>query len=207
MTPPDVAADHPLLLMVEDDDALRRRLARAMSTRGFTVREAASLAAARALVAEEPPEFALLDLRVEDGTTLDFASELLAIDPGTRIVVLTGYGSIATAIGALKRGVVHYLTKPADADEILAALAQGADDSSPDLAALQPMSLARVEWEYINRVLVACGGNLSEAARARSNCIGESLQRKLAPESTYGPQGGDPPPAFQPSSPPGLPAF
>lgn len=179
MTPPDVAADHPLLLMVEDDDALRRRLARAMTTRGFTVREAASLSAARALVAEEPPEFALLDLRVEDGSTLDFASELLAIDPATRIVVLTGYGSIATAIGALKRGVVHYLTKPADADEILAALARGADGSAPEPAALQPMSLARVEWEYINRVLVACGGNLSEAARALK-LHRRSLQRKLA---------------------------
>src|SRR5579863_6676496 len=116
MTTSDLTADHPLLLVVEDDDALRRRLARAMSDRGFAVREASSVSAARALVAEEPPECVLLDLRVADGVTLDFASELLAIDPATRIVVLTGYGSIATAIGVLKRGVVHYLTKPADAD-------------------------------------------------------------------------------------------
>jgi two-component system, response regulator RegA len=179
MTAPDVAPDHPLLLVVEDDDVLRRRLARAMSDRGFTVREAASVSAARSLVAEDPPEFVLLDLRVEDGSTLDFAAELLAIDPATRIVVLTGYGSIATAIEALKRGVVHYLTKPADADEILAAFERGADGDPIKPSAVQPMSLARAEWEYINRVLVACGGNLSEAARTLK-LHRRSLQRKLA---------------------------
>lgn len=179
MSTPDVTADRPLLLVVEDDDTLRHRLVRAMSDRGFAVREASSLSAARSRVAEEPPEFVLLDLRVEDGFTLDFASEILAIDPATRIVVLTGYGSIATAIGALKRGVVHYLTKPADADEILAAFDQRAEGAPSEEAALQPMSLARVEWEYINRVLMACGGNLSEAARTLK-LHRRSLQRKLA---------------------------
>jgi two-component system response regulator RegA len=132
-----------------------------------------------ALVTDEPPEFVLLDLRVEDGSTLEFVSELIGIDPATRVVVLTGYGSIATAIDALKRGAVHYLTKPADADEILAAFEHGSEQALPVDATAQPMSLARVEWEYINRVLMACDGNLSEAARTLG-LHRRSLQRKLA---------------------------
>lgn len=176
---PSVSGDGPLLLIVEDDDALRQRLARAMAARGLTVREAASISTARAAAAQESPELVLLDLRVEDGTTLDFASELIAADPGTRIVVLTGYGSIATAIDALKRGAIHYLTKPADADEILAAFDGGDAGSDPAGPMQEPMSLARVEWEYINRVLMACGGNLSEAARTLK-LHRRSLQRKLA---------------------------
>jgi two-component system response regulator RegA len=179
MTDRQTATDRPLLLIVEDDETLRRRLARALAERGFTVVEAARAADARSLAADDPPEFVLLDLRVEDGPSLDLITELTALDPETRIVVLTGYGSIATAIEALRRGAVHYLTKPADADEILAAFERGRDPSQPGRAVFQPMSLARVEWEYINRVLVACNGNLSEAARTLG-LHRRSLQRKLA---------------------------
>ena len=178
MTARQIVTDHPLLLIVEDDETLRHRLARAMADRGFTVCEAASVAEARTAAADDPPEFVLLDLRVEDGSSLDLIPELKQLDPETRIVVLTGYGSIATAIEALRRGAVHYLTKPADADEILAAFERGLDAAQPTGALLQPMSLARVEWEYINRVLVACNGNLSEAARTLG-LHRRSLQRKL----------------------------
>ena len=171
--------DAPLLLIVEDDERLRSRLARAFRGRGFDVHEAQSLDAARASAAADAPELVVLDLRVATGNGLDLIPELLAADPATRIVVLTGYGSVATAVEAVRRGAVHYLTKPADADEILAAFDRGRQ--GPDAAAvpLQPMSLDRVEWEHINRVLLDCGGNISEAARVLG-LHRRSLQRKLA---------------------------
>jgi two-component system response regulator RegA len=171
-------SDRALLLIVEDDPALRGRLARAFETRGFDVRGVASIAEGEHVAAAEAPEFAVLDLRVEDGSGLDLIPALKAADPETRIVVLTGYGSIATAIEAMRRGATHYLTKPADADEIVAAFERGEDDV-PARPAAQPMSLGRVEWEHINRVLVECGGNVSEAARVLG-MHRRSLQRKLA---------------------------
>ena len=155
----------PLLLIVEDDEVLRRRLARAFTARGFQVAE------------EQTPEFVLLDLRIAGGSGLDLIPALIRADPATRIVVLTGYGSIATAIEAVRRGALHYLTKPADADEILAAFSRGS--AEPPEAPLQPMSLSRVEWEHINRVLMDCEGNVSEAARALG-LHRRSLQRKLS---------------------------
>jgi two-component system response regulator RegA len=172
-------ADQPLVLIVEDDAVLRARLARALRDRGLEVREAKDGAAALALAREDPPEHAVVDLRMPGLSGLDVVQGLKAIDPSTRIVVLTGYGSIATALEAVRLGAVDYLSKPADADQILAAL--GRDDAAtapaPD-EAVTP-SLARVEWEHINRVLADCGGNVSQAARLLG-IHRRSLQRKLS---------------------------
>ena len=174
-------SERPLLLIVEDDDALRVRLARAMQARGFDVRSVASTAEAERAIEDDAPELALLDLRVGDRTGLDLIPRLKQADPATRVVVLTGYGSVATAVEAIRRGATHYLTKPADADEIVAAFARGnrSDAAALDTAALQPMTLDRVEWEHISRVLLECGGNVSEAARLLG-LHRRSLQRKLA---------------------------
>jgi two-component system response regulator RegA len=168
----------PLLLIVEDDEPLRARLARAFQARGFDVRQAGDIPNAEAVAAAEPPEFVVLDLRMPNGNGLDLIPRLLAADPATRIVVLTGYGSVATAIEAVRRGAVHYLTKPADADEIVAAFSRDAAGLATTQAPLQPMSLDRVEWEHINRVLVDCQHNISEAARVLG-IHRRSLQRKL----------------------------
>jgi two-component system, response regulator RegA len=171
------SADRPSLLVVEDDDALRSRLAAAFRSRGFDAREAASVAEAERLLAEESPEYAIVDLRIGERSGLDVVRALLAADAGTRVVVLTGYGSIATAIEAIRLGAVHYLTKPADADAILAALERrdGVATATPPVTP----TLARAEWEHINRVLVDVAGNVSEAAR-RLGLHRRSLQRKLA---------------------------
>jgi two-component system response regulator RegA len=169
----------PLLLLAEDDALLRERLARAFTARGFDVRQAADVGEVEVAAAADAPEFVVLDLRMPGGSGLDLIPKLLAVDPETKIVVLTGYGSVATAVEAVRRGAVHYLTKPADADEILAAFSR--DGQSPTAAStpLQPMSLDRVEWEHINRVLVDCDNNISEAARLLG-MHRRSLQRKLA---------------------------
>jgi two-component system response regulator RegA len=171
----------PTLLVVEDDEALRLRLVRAFADRGFLVQGAASAAEALEL-GEEAPEYAVVDLRIGEDSGLDVIRALLARDPATRIVMLTGYGSIATAVEAMRLGAVHYLTKPADADEILVALqrGQGAEgaEATPALPS-EPLSLARAEWEHINSVLVSVSGNISEAAR-RLGLHRRSLQRKLA---------------------------
>jgi two-component system response regulator RegA len=166
----------PLILLVEDDDLLRGRLARAFADRGLDVREATNIADARQAAEAEPPELVVLDLRVPGGQTLDLIPFFKQLDVETRIVVLTGYGSIATAVEAIRRGATQYLTKPANANEILAAFERHSD-KGPGLD-LQPMSLDRVEWEHINRVLVECHGNVSEAARVLG-IHRRSLQRKL----------------------------
>jgi two-component system response regulator RegA len=121
---------------------------------------------------------AVVDLRLPDGSGLDVVQRLKAIDPSTAIVVLTGYGSIATALESVRLGALHYLTKPTDADRILAAFQHGLASRPRDLAA-DPPSLARVEWEYLNRVLTDCDGNISEAAR-QLGMHRRSLQRKLS---------------------------
>jgi two-component system response regulator RegA len=169
--------ERPLLLIVEDDDALRERLARAFETRGFEVETAATAADAEARLARETPEYAVLDLRIAGASGLDLIPKLIQADPATRIVVLTGYGSIATAVEAVRRGATHYLTKPADADDILAALT--GDPKGDATVPLRPMSLDQVEWEHINRVLLECGDNVSEAARVLG-LHRRSLQRKLS---------------------------
>lgn len=166
------------ILLVEDDEVYRSRLARAFRDRGYEVREAdcgeAAVEAARA----DSPELALIDMRMPGISGLDVVRALGEIDPTTRMVVLTGYGSIATAMDAVRLGAVHYLTKPADMEEILAAFDHPKTPSVDDEPTYEPPSLARVEWEHINRVLSDCGGNISKAARVL-NIHRRSLQRKL----------------------------
>lgn len=171
-TRPSVARS---FLVADDDEVFRERIARALRARGFEVREASGVADACALASQDSPELALVDLRMPDGSGLEVVRELHRLDATTRIVVLTGYGSIATALEAVRLGAVHYLTKPADVDQILAAFDPGGTEG--DVPAETP-SLARVEWEHINRVLTDCGGNISEAARVLG-IHRRSLQRKL----------------------------
>jgi two-component system response regulator RegA len=176
MTPPRPAQS---LLVVDDDEVFRARLARAFRERGYAVREAASTERALALARQESPELAVVDLRMPGAGGLELVRGLHDHDPTTRIVVLTGYGSIATAVEAMRLGATHYLAKPADADDLLAAFARAApDEPAPERDHPVP-SLARVEWEHIQRVLSDCGGNISEAAR-RLGLHRRSLQRKLA---------------------------
>jgi two-component system response regulator RegA len=172
-------SDAASILIVEDDDALRARLARALTERGLEVRAAGTAREAETMAREDPPELALVDLRIGDDSGLELIRTLREIDLGTRIVVLTGYASVATAVEAVRRGATHYLTKPADADEILAAFERGPDGADLPVTPTQPMSLDRVEWEHINRVLMDCDGNVSEAARVLG-LHRRTLQRKLA---------------------------
>jgi two-component system response regulator RegA len=171
--------ERPLLLVVEDDDNLRERLAKALDRRGYEVRTAATVAEAEARVAEEPPELVVLDLRMPGGSGLDLIPRLKQADAATRIVVLTGYGSIATALEAVRRGATNYLTKPADADQIIAAFEPESGAGAAVTPPARPMSLDQVEWEHINRVLMDCEGNISEAARVL-RIHRRSLQRKLS---------------------------
>jgi two-component system response regulator RegA len=165
------------LLLVEDDQVLRQRLARALHERGLEVSTAGDLAGALAVARADPPELAVVDLKLPDGSGLDLVRQLKALEPTTSILVLTGFGSIANAVEAMKLGATHYLAKPADADQILAALGAGPPPAGAP-AGDAPMSLARAEWEHIQRVLTDAGGNVSEAAR-RLGIHRRSLQRKL----------------------------
>ncbi len=164
----------PLMLIVDDDEVLRERLARAFRTRGYEVATAADYEQALAQARRDSPEFAVVDLRMPGRTGLEVVRDLRALDPATKIVVLTGYGSIATAVEAMRLGATNYLPKPADADDILAAFGGPSSMAIP----ADPPSLARTEWEHINRVLSDCGGNVSAAAR-RLGLHRRSLQRKL----------------------------
>lgn len=168
----------PSLLLVDDDPVLRPRLARALAKRGFVVREAADGAEALAAAHAESPELAVIDLRLPDVSGLEVLRDLLAIDPTTRALMLTGYGSIGTAVEAMRLGAANYLPKPADADEVVAAFERAAAPPLTTGAPIEAPSLARAEWEHINRVLADCGGNVSEAAR-RLGLHRRSLQRKL----------------------------
>jgi two-component system, response regulator RegA len=172
------------VLVVDDDDVFRTRLVRAFIERGLDARGANCAGAAIHWASAESPELAVVDLRMPDRSGLEVVRELLAIDPATSIVVLTGYGSIATALEAIRLGATHYLTKPADADEILAAFDRPnrSSDLSADIDHETP-SLARTEWEHIQRVLTDCNGNLSQAARLLG-LHRRSLQRKLAKRPT-----------------------
>lgn len=168
-------------LLADDNDALRERLGRALRDRGFDVRTAVSADEAIAMANEESPEYAVVDLRMPGMNGLELLAQLKAIDPSTEIVLLTGFGSIATAVEAMKGGAKNYVTKPADADDVIAAFSPEAKrvDEAPDTP-----SLARVEWEHIHRVLSDCDNNISEASR-RLGIHRRSLQRKLqklAPE-------------------------
>src|SRR5512147_360630 len=169
----------PSLLIVDDDEVFRTRLARAFRDRGYDVRAAADYAEALERAQEDSPEMALVDLRMPGPSGLELVRDLKALDPSTRILVLTGYGSIATAIEAMRIGATYYLSKPADVDDILAAFARGeAPPLEPPPSDYAAPSLARAEWEHISRVLSDCGGSISEAAR-RLGLHRRSLQRKL----------------------------
>ncbi len=166
----------PTLLLVDDDEVLRERLARALRERGVEVTTAAGGEEAIAFARRDAPEYAVVDLRMPGASGIEVLDALRAIDPATRVLMLTGYGSIATAVDATRRGAVGYLPKPADADEIVAALT-GAAGPGPGEDFETP-SLARAEWEHIQRVLSDCDGNVSETAR-RLGIHRRSLQRKL----------------------------
>lgn len=175
----------PSILVVDDDARFRERLARAFEGRGFDATCAASGEDAVERARADSPELAVVDLRMPGMSGLELVRALRAIDEATKIVVLTGYGSIATALEAVRLGATHYLTKPADVDEILAAFARGEAGAEPTDAdatmpiETEPPSLARVEWEHIERVLADCGGNVSIAAK-KLGLHRRSLQRKLA---------------------------
>lgn len=175
-----MSSREPRLLLVDDDEVLRSRLARAFRDRGYAVHEAADASGAMAAVAAGGVGWAVVDLRLPDGSGLDVVRALHAAAPEAPVVVLTGYGSIATALEAVKLGATHYLTKPANVDDVLAGFARaGAPAAAPVEAPDEVPSLERVEWEHINRVLADSGGNISEAAR-RLGLHRRSLQRKLA---------------------------
>ncbi len=169
------------ILVVDDDARLRPRLVRAFRDRGYRVVDASAVHDALEVVRADlgdPPDKAVLDLRMEDGSGLELLVELLKLVPDLQVVMLTGYGSIATAVDAVKLGAVDYLSKPADVDMILAAFAR---NQAPPLAPspdYEPPSLARAEWEHIQRVLEDCAGNVSLAAR-KLGLHRRTLQRKL----------------------------
>lgn len=167
------------ILLVDDEESFRQRLAQAFRRRGFIVHEAGNFDQAVAVLKETDPEMALIDLRMPGRSGLELVAEAKRLRPEISIVVLTGYGSIATASQAIKLGALNYLPKPADVDEILNAFSKDEGLSIHiDQEELTPPSLARVEWEHIQRVLTDCDGNISEAAR-KLNIHRRSLQRKL----------------------------
>ena len=168
------------LLIIDDDELFRTRLARAMEKRGFQVATADGVAAGIAAARQLRPDCAVVDLKLGDGNGLDVVEALRQARPDTRIVMLTGYGNIATAVAAVKAGAVDYLAKPADADEVERALqASAADKPRPPE---QPMSADRVRWEHIQRVFELCDRNVSETAR-RLKMHRRTLQRILAKRS------------------------
>ncbi len=165
------------LLIVDDDQPFLQRLAKAMERRGFEVTTADSTATGIAAANRAPPAYAVLDLRLNDGSGLDIVGVLRKARPDVRVVILTGYGNIATAVAAVKAGAVDYLAKPADADQVEAALlAQGSDLPPPPE---KPMSADRVRWEHIQRVYEQCDRNVSETAR-QLNMHRRTLQRILS---------------------------
>jgi two-component system response regulator RegA len=175
----DLEPHIPSILIVDDDEVYRVRLARAFVDRGYDTRTANDYDSAVAQAQHDSPEFAVLDLKMPGKSGLELVKVLREIDPATKLVVLTGYGSIATAIAAMRLGATYYLSKPADADDIVAAFARGeAPPLDPPDTEYRAPSLARAEWEHINRVLSDCGQNISEAAR-RLGIHRRSLQRKL----------------------------
>lgn len=181
--PTDAPERERTLLLVDDDEPFRNRLARAMEKRGFLVRAVESVAAGVADATASPPAFAVVDLRLGDGSGLDVVGAIRKARPDARVVVLTGYGNIATAVAAVKEGAIDYLPKPADADAITHALMAGEGKLPPPPE--HPMSADRVRWEHIQRVFEQCDRNVSETAR-RLRMHRRTLQRILA---KYAPRG------------------
>jgi two-component system response regulator RegA len=171
-----VASDRSLLI-VEDDKSFLQRLARAMESRGFAVTTAETVAEGLTQLETSSPAFAVVDMRLDDGNGLDVISALKRRRSDARAIILTGYGNIATAVNAVKLGAVDYLSKPVDADDVVAALLaiEGRKPDPPE----HPMSADRVRWEHIQRIYELCGRNVSETAR-RLNMHRRTLQRILA---------------------------
>ncbi len=168
------------LLIVEDDKAFRGRLTLAMERRGFNVFAAEGIEEGAQLAAQHKPEYAVIDMRLEDGNGLDLVPTLRQINPDMRVVILTGYGNIASAVAAVKAGAVDYLSKPADPDQIAGTLLTPEGQTPPPPE--NPMSADRVKWEHIQRVYELCDRNVSETAR-RLNMHRRTLQRILAKRS------------------------
>lgn len=167
------------LLIVDDDEIFRVRLGESFRRRGYRVRLAANYDEALAAVSEGKPHLSVVDLRMPGRSGLELVRDLKRESPETKVVVLTGYGSIATAVEAIRLGATNYLEKPADADDIITAFDRGdAPPLEPSSRSYEAPSLARAEWEHIQRVLADCGGNISHAAR-RLGVHRRSLQRKL----------------------------
>lgn len=175
ITPDD---DRSTLLLVDDDETFRRVLAPALRRRGYAVTTAENVAQALAEAQLQPPEFAVVDLKMPGDSGLVLIEKLMELDPNTRIVMLTGYASIATAIEAIKLGAIHYLAKPCDADEVVAALNKSAAGDATLPVSDSPLSVERLEWEHIQRVLAEHQGNVSSTARALK-MHRRTLQRKL----------------------------
>jgi two-component system response regulator RegA len=165
------------LMILDDDEPFLRRLSRAMEKRGFEVTAVETVAAGMAAAAAKPPAYAVVDLRLEDGNGLDVVEALRERRADSKIVVLTGYGAIATAVAAVKIGALDYLSKPADANDVTTALLSTGQDR-PELPE-NPMSADRVRWEHIQRIYELCDRNVSETAR-RLNMHRRTLQRILA---------------------------
>jgi two-component system response regulator RegA len=174
---PDVA---PRLLLAEDDEVFAAVMVRALAARGFDVQSAPDAAGALRAACAQPPRYAVVDLKLGQDSGLALIPRLLAIAPSMRILLLTGYASIATAVEAIKRGAWDYLAKPVEADAVARALlASGATEVAPRPELPEtPLRLRRIEWEHIQRTLRECGGNISEAAR-RLGIHRRTLQRKL----------------------------
>lgn len=175
----EIGADNSLLL-VDDDEAFLKRLAKAMEKRGFSVETAESVAAGRAIATARPPAYAVVDLRLDDGNGLDVVEVLQDRRDDCRVVILTGYGAIATAVAAVKAGATDYLAKPADAQDVVNALLSPRGELPPPPE--NPMSADRVRWEHIQRIYELCDRNVSETAR-RLNMHRRTLQRILAKRS------------------------
>jgi two-component system, response regulator RegA len=165
------------LLLLDDDAPFRNRLGRALEARGFQVVMAESVTHAIEIIEQSPPAFAVMDMRLEDGIGLKAIEALHRTRADAKAIMLTGYGNIATAVAAVKSGAIDYLSKPADADDVVRALLAVADAAPPPPE--NPMSADRVRWEHIQRVYALCGNNVSETAR-RLNMHRRTLQRILA---------------------------
>lgn len=171
------ADEKPSLLLVDDDEDFLNALAPAMRKRGFLVSLANSAERAFELAKNEPPEFSVVDLKMSGNSGLVLVRQLASLNAGTRIVVLTGFASVTTAIEAIKLGATHYLAKPVDADEIVAAFERQSGNDEVELSS-NPLSIDRLEWEHIQRVLAEHDGNISATARSL-NMHRRTLQRKL----------------------------
>jgi two-component system response regulator RegA len=170
--------EKPVLLLVDDDEIYCEVLGDALRKRNYAVSTAHNLADALELAREMEPEYAVVDLRIGTESGLELVKQLAELDENTRIIMLTGYASVATAVESIKLGAVHYLTKPATADDVVAALHR--DEGDPTvMPAEQPLSVRRLEWEHLQKVLTENEGNISAAARAL-NMHRRTLQRKLA---------------------------